>query len=74
VKRFTIAVRKLILPTARFLTAESRPGSPESVKLSEINLVPGMRPEAFIGTGVRTALDYPIRPLRVSFHEAFRIQ
>lgn len=49
---------------------ELDPGSQD--KLGDLQLLPGMPVEAFMSTGVRTALSYLVKPVTDQFHRAFR--
>jgi HlyD family secretion protein len=49
---------------------ELDPGSQD--KLGDLQLLPGMPVEAFMSTGVRTALSYLVKPVTDQFYRAFR--
>ena len=44
----------------------------ELAQLKDLKLVPGMPVEAFVQTGERTALTYPLKPLSDQFNRAWR--
>lgn len=55
-----------------YYTATVRPDSAELADLSDVHLQPGMPVSVMVPTEERTAFDYIIGPVAMSFHQAFR--
>jgi epimerase transport system membrane fusion protein len=70
----SVSADRLVDPktNASYFVASIRPDLGDLAKLPEVHLYPGMPASVFIPTESRTALDYILGPLTISFNQSFR--